>query len=139
MEKSVIIDTGPIVAFLNRSDSYHSWVKGNLDKLKSPLITCEAVISEACFLVSRHQGDANLVLELVKRNLVTISFQLQSEIENIKRSMKRYKNIPMSLADSCLVRMSELHSGSKILTMDSDFSIYRKNGRQVIPLISPSR
>lgn len=51
--------------------------------------------------------------------------------------MRRYADVPMSLADACLVRMSELSDDASVLTLDSDFRIYRRLGRQAIPLLTP--
>ncbi len=73
----------------------------------------------------------------MRRGVLVVSFALGEEVDTIIRLMKRYANVPMSLADACLVRMTEMHTKSELLTLDSDFKIYRKNGRQVIPTILP--
>ncbi|MBC8382748.1 MAG: PIN domain-containing protein [Candidatus Cloacimonetes bacterium] len=136
-QKRVILDTGPIVAFLNKNDTYHDWAKTQFSLLTPPLITCESVISEACYLLKNFTDGASNVLELVERELVLLPFDLQSEIVSIKKLLEKYKNIPMSLADACLVRLSEQISDSVICTLDTDFKIYRKNMRNIIPLIFP--
>lgn len=136
-QKRVILDTGPIVAFLNKNDTYHDWAKTQFSLLTPPLITCESVISEACYLLKNFTDGASNVLELVERELVLLPFDLQSEIVSIKKLLEKYKNIPMSLADACLVRLSEQISDSVICTLDTDFKIYRKNKRNIIPLIFP--
>lgn len=133
----VIVDTGPLVALLNRKDSLHLWAREVFDGLEPPLFSCEAVISEACFLVRRIEGGPSAVLELVTRGLVDIGFSAQAEFEPIRRLMNRYVDVPMSFADACLVRMSELAHKSQLLTVDADFGIYRRNRRQVIPLLRP--
>jgi len=133
----ILIDTGPLVAFLNKRDQFHEWSLKQLANLPPPLYTCEAVLSEAWFMLqSRPNGAANL-MSLLQRELIVISFALRDEIDTINKLLKRYQNIPMSLADACLVRMSELFSESIVLTFDSDFTIYRKNSRRVIPTITP--
>lgn len=137
MKTRVLMDTGPLVAFLNRKDRYHAWVGEQLAEIAPPLLTCEAVLSEACFLLRDIEGGSDAVFELVNRDLVSLSFDLKDEIETVRKLMARFSNLPMSLADACLVRMSEQFSKSTILTLDSDFQIYRKHGRKVIPLIMP--
>lgn len=133
-----IIDTGPLVAFINRRDKQHEWIKLQLSNISPPLLTCEAVLAEACFLLQELHGGAAALLECVNRNLIEVSFTLNNEITAIIKMMSQYNDVPMSFADACLVRMAEHYSDSKILTLDSDFKIYRKHGRQVIPTLMPN-
>jgi len=135
--KRIIIDTGPLVAFLNKSDNYHDWALTQFAGLIPPFLTCESVISEVCFLLRNTEKGGQNVLKLLERELIIIPFKLELETDSIIYLMNKYRNIPMSLADACLVRMSEQYSGSTICTMDSDFNIYRKNRRKVIPVIMP--
>ena len=136
--KKIIIDTGPLVAFLNKNDTYHEWAKTQFSLVNPPFITCEAVISEACFLLRTFTNGSRNILELIERELIILPFDLQSESNSIKQLLEKYKNIPMSLADGCLVRLSEQVSESVICTLDSDFKIYRKNKRDIIPIMMPS-
>jgi len=136
-QKRVIVDTGPLVAFLNKNDLYHEWAKTQFSLVSPPFITCESVISKACFLLRNFAKGARNVLELVERELIILPFDLQSESNLIKRLLEKYKNVPMSLADACLVRLSEQISESVVCTIDSDFRIYRKNKRDIIPVIMP--
>lgn len=133
----VVIDTGPIVALLNRRDRHHAWVREVLDTVEPPIITCEAVVSEACFLLGRLDGGQDAVLELLASDVVKIDFQMLPEIAAVRRLMRTFANVPMSLADACLVRMAELDAASVVLTLDGDFRVYRRNRRQVIPTIMP--
>jgi predicted nucleic acid-binding protein len=137
MAKKVIIDTGPMVAFLNKSDRYHDWALQQFSQLKPPFLTCESVISEACFLLRNNEQGVQNTLSMLKRNLLQIDFDVQAEIAAVQSLMKKYSDIPMSLADACLVRMSEQLSESIVVTLDSDFKIYRKNKRNVIPIVIP--
>jgi predicted nucleic acid-binding protein len=134
---AVIIDTGPLVAFLCRDDGHHGWVTAQLALVEPPLLTCESVLSEAAFLLRRVGRGADALLALVRRKLVRVPFQLEAELPAVDRLMARYANVPISLADACLVRMSETHAGSVVVTLDSDFRTYRRHGRNVIPLIAP--
>ena len=137
MTRGVIVDTGPLVAYLNKRDTWHDWAVSQLSTIEPPLETCEAVMSEAAFLLRGDPRGSDALLELVERDLLACTFQLNGAVEHVRRLMKRYQNTPMSLADACLVRMTEERRASMVLTLDRDFQHYRRLGRQVIPLISP--
>jgi predicted nucleic acid-binding protein len=132
-----IVDAGPLVAFFNRSDGHHDWAAAQFGSLKPPLLTCEAVLSEACFLLRAGGIDPALVLDAVARGAVRPDFSLAAETEPVRRLLRRYADLGASLADICLVRMSEIHSNCRVLTLDSDFLVYRREGRRAIPLIAP--
>jgi predicted nucleic acid-binding protein len=133
----VIVDTGSIVAFLNGRDRHHRWVKEVLEHIAPPLITCEAVLSEACFLLQRVKGGSSAVLELVSRGVVKPTFRLDAELAAVAQLVAKYASVPMSLADACLVRMSEIERDATVLTLDRDFRIYRRNRRQLVPTLMP--
>jgi predicted nucleic acid-binding protein len=135
--EAVLVDTGPIVAFLNSRDRYHEWSKETFAGIEAPVLSCEAVLSEACFLLRSARGGGEAVLKLVERGLVRLPFHLGPETGPIRRLLSRYSSVPMSLADACLVRMSEQVSDSVLLTLDRDFRVYRKHGRNVIPTRMP--
>jgi predicted nucleic acid-binding protein len=133
----VLIDTGAIVAFLDRRDLWHEWAREQMAEIAPPLLTCEAVISEATFLLRRLPGGPQAMLGLLEQGVVAIRFALADHLSRVSDLMRRYADTPMSLADGCLVRMSEILSGSLVFTLDSDFRIYRRHGRQAIPLLIP--
>lgn len=135
----IIVDTGPLVAYLDRGDMDHRWAKDTFSTITRPLLTCEAVIAEALFLLARGGISQDGLLGLLDRGLVKPEFRLEREIAAIRQLMKTYHDVPMSLADACLVRMSELSEGSTVMTLDSDFVIYRKSRRKMIPLLRPER
>jgi uncharacterized protein len=108
-------------------------------EIAPPLLTCEAVLAESCFLLQAYPGGPAAVLELVNRGIVKVGFQAGEHIQSVAKLMSKYASVPMSFADACLVRMSELDSQATIMTVDADFSIYRRHGRQVIPLIEPGQ
>ena len=122
---------------MSKSDKFHQWAKVELSKINPPLLTCEAVVVESCFLLKSTYGVVDLIFSLLRTKQITIPFSLTNEMAEVEVLMKRYENVPMSLADACLVRMSELIAGSVILTLDSDFRIYRKNRNEAIDLIIP--
>ena len=133
----IILDTGPIVAFLNKRDRYFTWANEAFSLLTPPAYTCESVISEACFLLRNIEGGPGAVAELVERKLVMINFDLSGEIQAVKKLMSKYVNVPMSLADACLIRMTEIEKNSQIITLDQDFNIYRRFDRQHVPVLMP--
>ena len=137
VEGRVIIDTGPIVAFLVEEDGHHEWAVGQFKRLRAPMLTCEAVLTEAFFLVHRLRGGVEKFVELLESGVVEVGFELMGEREAVGKLMRKYADLPMSLADGCLVRMAELHAGAAVLTLDRHFRIYRKNGRQRIGVIMP--
>lgn len=137
MNANILLDTGPLVALLDRRDKYHEWAKSIWGRLGTPLLTCEAVLSEACYLFAGYPAGAQAVLDLVRRKVVRVPFQIESDLECVSRLMTKYANIPMSFADACLVRMAECREGAAVFSVDSDFALYRIHGRRVLPLISP--
>jgi uncharacterized protein len=134
-----LIDTGPLVAFFNRRDPYHRWATEHLADAAIPLWTCEAVISEACFLVQRVRGGSAAIMELLARGALRIAFHLEDHLPHVTRLMARYASVPMSLADACLVCMAEQHADSRVVTLDADFTVYRRHGRLRIPTVIPDR
>lgn len=133
----VLLDTGPLVAFLNRRDRYHEWAQAQWAEIEPPILTCEAVLTEACFLVRDLPGGSTTVVDLVTRGVVRIGYDLQVDAAPIGKLLSRYASVPMSLADACLVRMAERQPGTRVLTLDRDFRVYRMQGRKVIPTAMP--
>ena len=128
-----IADTGFLVAFANARDQHHGWALDVAEDVTEPLLTCEAVLAETAF----HVGDAGLVLEMISEELIRLDFVCNDHLAHLAGLAKRYKDRKPDLADLCLIRMSELHPKHSIITVDEDFRVYRRNKREVIPLISP--
>ena len=137
INQPIIADAGIVAAYLNKKDQWHEWTLSQLRNLPTPFLTCEAVITEACFLMQSKPDGIDDVLRMLADEVLQIKFSLADEVLQIKALMKKYKDVPMSLADACLVRMSEQIENSVVFTTDSDFHIYRKNGKQKIDLIIP--
>lgn len=137
MTHPVILDAGPLVALLNRRDRHHRWAKEQWARVLPPLICCEAVLAETCHLVRDFPRGQAAVLDLVRRGILDLSFRLIQEAASVSRLMDKYQDVPMSLADACLVRIAEHYSDGVVLTLDNDFSIYRKHGRKAIPVLTP--
>ena len=134
----IVVDTGPLVAYFNRRDRWHRWAAAQMAALNPPLVTCEPVLTEACFLIQRAGGKpVDLIRKITQRSLV-IGIDLEEEASGVESLMQRYADTPMSLADACLVRLTERIADCRLFTLDSDFEHYRRNGRQVIPLLRPA-
>lgn len=137
MKREVLLDTGPLVAFINGRDRYHDWAMAQWAQIAPPLLTCEAVISEACFLLKGTKRGQTAVIELISRGVLHLPIRIEEHLKQMTWLLDKYNDVPMSLADACMVRMSELYSGSFLLTLDADFKIYRKNKKKAIPVLSP--
>jgi predicted nucleic acid-binding protein len=138
LTRAVLLDTGPLVALLNRRDRYHRWATEQWADLEPPVLTCEPVLTEACFLLRELSGGPATILELVARGAVKAGYRVEADVEALGKLMTRYAEVPMSLADACLVRMAEQHPGATVFTLDRDFRVYRAHGRRVIPVVMPS-
>ena len=129
-----IADTGFLVAFLNRRDRYHQWAVDLAGEVTAPLLTCEAVLAETSF----HVGSTTLTLALVREGLIRIAFDCKGHLPELSALSLRYEDRKPDLADLCLIRMSELFPGHPVVTVDKkDFRVYRRNKREVIPLVCP--
>lgn len=133
----ILVDAGPLVAYLNRNDQHHKWAVDCWRVLFDPLSTCEAVFSEAMFLLQSEEIDPEPLLLLLERQLVRLDFVLEDHRADVIRLLRKYADQPMSIADACLVRMAKLTDACQVFTTDRDFRIYRRKGRHIIPLISP--
>ena len=134
---SCLLDTGPLVSYLAAGSRHHRWTVEQWKRLSPPLLTCEPVLTEAAFLLKREGGDTDALFALLERGVIRIALSLQDEQSDLRALMHRYRNRPMSLADACLVRLSEIHSDAEVFTLDSDFRIYRRHGNKVIPVRMP--
>lgn len=134
---ATLLDAGPLVAYLSDRDKWHSWAVNQFVSLRPPVISCEAVLSEASFLTRRNGGEPVDILRMLQRRAFEIPFDLETEASSVEALMRRYSDAPMSLADACLVRLCELQQDCRVLTLDRHFARYRRHGRQVIPLLAP--
>jgi len=135
---AAIVDTGPLVALLDRAERHHRWVSESIAELDAPLLVCEPVLAEAMFLLSRAPRAQEAVFELLENGALRIALHVDEQVSELRSLMRKYRDRPMSLADACIVRMAELHERHAVFTLDSDFSVYRKNGRSPLMLVHPS-
>ncbi|MDQ3623650.1 MAG: PIN domain-containing protein [Verrucomicrobiota bacterium] len=133
----ILADTGPLAAYVQENEAHSAWTREAFDRLEAPFLTCEPVLTEACFLIERGGGDPDDLLDLVDRGLIQVRFELIEELPRVRALMKRYRNLPMSLADACLVRMTERVTACRVVTFDSHFTIYRRHDRRPIPVLMP--
>ena len=126
----VLLDTGVIVALLDRSERHHAICIEAVSAVDAPLVTCEAVIAEACYLLRDVRGAPDAVLENVERGVFQIPLRLDASARALRALMKRYANVPMDLADACLVHMADGLGTGRILTLDRDFGVYRWRRRR---------
>ena len=134
---TLILDTGPWVALHCSDERHHPWARAQFAQHEGPLLTCEAVVTETCFLLARAGFDPAKALALLERGVVRIGMALAEEASAVRKLFERYENLPASLADACLIRLSELYDDSRVMTLDSDFHIYRRHGRKTIALLRP--
>ena len=132
-----IVDTGPIVALLDQRDAWHAWARAAFDELDAPLATCDAVLSEACFLLRRARLPPELVLRLLEQGAIAPAWSVGDDVHSVRTILSRYADVPASFADACLVRMAELSPGSPVVTLDRDFGVYRLRGRRRPRLVAP--
>jgi predicted nucleic acid-binding protein len=131
-----IADTGLLVAYLSKSDDLHHWAREVTALRTAPFLTCESVLSETAF----HVRSSEAALDLVEIGLVEIHFDCRQHTGRLAELAKSYADRQPDFADLCLIRMSELYPGYPIVTVDEkDFQIYRRNGREAIPLVTPPR
>lgn len=135
----VLLDTGPIVALLDRSEQHHRECSDLVATLEAPLITCEAVIAEACYLLRGLRGAPAAVLENVERGNFFIAYRLMDRAAPLAKLMKKYANVPMDFADACLVDLASQLTTGRILTLDDDFRVYRWGRNRPFELLLDNR
>lgn len=133
MARTALVDTGFLVALLRERDEHRAWAESQAAEFLPPWFSCEAVLSEAFHLLATPLP----LLELVRDRQLIVAFEFSREQNSVLQLMERYADLPMSLADACLVRMTEIHPGPVVLTTDTDFRIYRRHSRQVVPCVLP--
>jgi predicted nucleic acid-binding protein len=119
------VDTGAIVALLDRSERHHDACAAAIAEIEAPLLTCESVIAEACYLLRGIKNAADVVLENVESGAFLIPYRVVGRTKALRRLLKKYANVPMDFADACLVDMADEYQTGRIITLDSDFYIYR--------------
>jgi predicted nucleic acid-binding protein len=135
MAANVLADAGFLVALLSRRDAHHRWAAVQARQFEPPWHTCEAALSDGFHLLGEEGGAA--LSALLQRQAVVVSFDLGDNLNAVLKFIGKYREVPASLADACLVRMTETLDDPIVLTTDGGFGIYRRHGRQVVPCVRP--
>jgi predicted nucleic acid-binding protein len=129
-----ILDAGPLIAAINSRDHHHRWARETLERLGPPFYSCPEAMAEAAAMTGRPAA----IVEMIQAKEIVLAFDLSGETAGVLALLKKYRDREMDLADACIVRMTELMRDCRVITLDrSDFAIYRRNGRGVIPVIVP--
>lgn len=136
MQRCVLLDTGPLVAYFCPSDRFHAWAVSQFASFVPPVTTCEPVLAESCFLLARAGVAPTRILAKLANGVLRIGLGIEREAAAIAALMQRYADLPMTLADACLVRLAETQPGP-LCTLDRDFHGYRRHGRHPLDLIIP--
>jgi predicted nucleic acid-binding protein len=135
---TAICDTGPLVAYLNRHDPYHTWAIAVMKQVKPPMLTCVPVLTEAVYFLREDGLEVDPLFQMLERGALRLQFDVSTHWPRIRTLMARYTQ--MDLADASVVVMSELHTRAEVFTVDRrDFSIYRRNDRQMIDFVAPPK
>jgi predicted nucleic acid-binding protein len=139
MDGRAIVDTGYLVALLNRDDEHHAWAAGLLPSLRGPWLTAEACVSEAVFLLEAAGRDpVERLLGWIEQGLLSSKHFLPESLAPIRREMLRYRRRWVDFADACLVVLSDERPKLPVVTVDSsDFAVYFR-GRTGRKLFVPS-
>jgi predicted nucleic acid-binding protein len=134
----IIVDTGPIVALLNPRDQHHQWARAVIQQINDPMLSCDAVLSEALFLVSPVPNGIRRFTDILASGAIQSDFATSANSRELAALIQKYHSLPMSFADACLVRLAEIHDGAAVLTVDSHFQVYRKNGSEPLSVMMPN-
>ena len=135
MAASALVDTGFLVALVSSRDASHRWAAAQASSFPPPWMTCEAVLSETAHLLGE-RGTRSLAA-LLRRGALVCRYRFADDMDAVLKLLEKYADVPMSFADACLVRMTETLNDPMLLTTDTDFRIYRRHGRQIIPCVLP--
>jgi predicted nucleic acid-binding protein len=129
-----ILDAGPIIAALNRDDRHHRWARETIARLRPPFHSCAEAMAEAAAMTGRPAA----IVEMIHAGEIVLAFDLAAQAASVLTLLRKYADRDIDLADACIVRMTELTRDCRVVTLDrSDFSVYRRNGRDLIPIIAP--
>jgi predicted nucleic acid-binding protein len=138
MSEAILLDTGPLVALLNRRDQHHTWATRQFETYALPFLSCEPVRAEAAHLLRRAGVEPATVLTLVTSGAVRLDDAMPPDAEALRAALARYRDVPMDVADACMVRLHARHPDSRILTLDSDFFVYRHAEGDTLPVPHPT-
>lgn len=130
-----ILDAGPLIAALNRDDAHHRWARETITRLGPPFRSCAEAMAEAAAMTGRPAA----IVEMIQAGEIVLDFDLAEQAASVLTLLRKYADRSMDLADACIVRMTELIKDCRVITVDrADFTVYRRNGRDIIPIIAPT-
>ncbi len=137
MPPEFIVDAGPLIAYFHPRDEHHAWAVETFKQINSRLITCEPVLTEAFYMLSDLPNGIDLMAGFCASDALQVDFRVLNEIAAVRELLHKYRNVPMDLADGCLVFLAEEHPQASIITTDRDFLLYRTRSRRQLRLIAP--
>jgi predicted nucleic acid-binding protein len=135
--KPVLLDTGAIVALLDATDHFHQRCADALAELRAPLITCEPVIAESCYLLRNIEGAAEAILGSIASREFLLPIALADMASPVQRMFRKYRDRRIDLADAALIHLANEFQTADILTVDSDFHVYRWGRNNVFRMLVP--
>ena len=132
-----LLDAGPLVAYFNPRDPYYAWARQFLDPIEPPMTTCEPVLAEAYHLLAKYHDGIDLLSIYCASDVLQIDFRVLDHAAEIRELIRKYRNLPMDLADGCLVLLAEQHPQATIITTDRDFLLYRTRSRRQLRILAP--
>lgn len=134
--KQVLVDTGPLVALLDAGDRDHRRCVELAKGLRGDLVTTWPVMTEAMYLLAEAQEAQDALLAKVEDGAIQIAGLAAEDVPTLRALMRRYRDLPMDLADASLVRVGEREGMRQIFTLDRrDFTVYRTQTGTAFDLI----
>ena len=131
-----IVDTGPLIGWINSRDQWHAWSVATLEALEPPLLTCEAVIAEASWQLNPSRSAVDRLYGLVEAGALRIADLLPEHMPHIRALAAKYPQ--MDFCDAAVVRLSEILPRATVITTDSaHFAVYRRFRDRPLTLITP--
>ncbi|MBE0544780.1 MAG: PIN domain-containing protein [Verrucomicrobia bacterium] len=137
MAEIVLLDTGPLVGLMDAREASHAWAVSAFQRVRPPLWTCQAVLTETCFLLRNQPSALARLRHKVQDGHFVDGFDFRTMTPRAMALMERYANVPMSFADACLVTLAENQPEARLFTLDRDFLVYCRHGNQPLTLLAP--
>ena len=140
MAADTIVDTGAILALLDKKDRWHRLCSDTFGRLNLPLVTTEAVLTEVFHLIRRSRTEMEAVWGLLESGVIALASIDHSELRRIHRLMSQYRDLPMDFADAALVHLGEREAIAAVFTLDqNDFAAYRTSGKRAFHILPAER
>ena len=121
----ILLDTSVIVALFDSTDANHDLCDAAIAELIQPFVTCEAVITEACYLLRKYPKAVEAILANIESGVFRIPLRLERSVSSIRTIQRKYADVPADFADVCLIQLADEIETGRILTLDAHFVQYR--------------